>query len=405
MSRGGPLADCTSVGSQRLAGILPGRYDAHMRTHLVVFMAMATSGCGGSSREPVSGTADSSGVRIVVGPSTDAPLPWTMKTVATLRDETGQPISFTAATQRLVGADSLGRVFALSSDPSVLVFDSTGRLSHRLGRRGNGPGELQLPVGLTVRAGVVTVHDLVRRAMMRWSVSLTPLPDSVLTGDAASATAIVPVLGYSLVESVTPEPGFIVQRLQRSDGRQLALTKTATRDVVFSCVTLRGLGRLFDPMLIWSANASVTAFSREAGYVVDVQDSSGNRYSLRRQAEALAPTVSDVEDLFPGGMRVSTGAGPDCVVTAAELVERQGVAEAMPPIADLFVRSNGEVWVQRSGGASPRIDVFDDRGGYQGTLAMDGLPVAELPEGTLLIPVKSGPDQSVTLRRVMFARR
>jgi hypothetical protein len=52
----------------------------------------------------------------------------------------------------------------------VVVIDSAGRYLRTLGRRGNGPGELQMPVGLAITdKNEVAVHELTRRAIIVWS--------------------------------------------------------------------------------------------------------------------------------------------------------------------------------------------------------------------------------------------
>lgn len=111
-----------------------------------------------------------------------------------------------------------------------------------------------------------------------------------------------------------------------------------------------------------------------------------------------------MERLFPGGMSISLGSGPDCVIPSDELIAQQGMSSTMPIVTDLFVRANGETWVQRSEGETFLIDVFDEQGGYRGTTGAVALPVAELPGNVFLVPQPGLDGGSVTLHRVRLTR-
>ncbi len=65
-----------------------------------------------------------------------------------------------------VAFDAAGSLYVLDRDNArVLVFDRTGTFVRQIGRKGQGPGELGLPMQLTVMPdGRVVVFDLVNNA-------------------------------------------------------------------------------------------------------------------------------------------------------------------------------------------------------------------------------------------------
>ena len=243
-----------------------------------------------------------------------------------------------------------------------------------------------------------------RRALIRWSVTSTLLADSVLEGRDATATTVARFSSGSVFEHRLVEAGGIRQQLERADQAVIGTVSTPTREARFKCVTLRDLSPLFAASLVWSANESFVAVSNGQEYVVDVLDRRGVRRSLRRPLRARAPQRGDVERLFPGGMSISLGSGPDCVIPSDELIAQQGMSSTMPIVTDLFVRANGETWVQRSEGETFLIDVFDEQGGYRGTTGAVALPVAELPGNVFLVPQPGLDGGSVTLHRVRLTR-
>jgi hypothetical protein len=83
------------------------------------------------------------------------------------------------------------------------------------------------------------------------------------------------------------------------------------------------------------------------------------------------------------GQRWFIGARP-CVLPAAEIVERQGIAPTIPVIKRLSMAEDGTLWVERwtLKGEPPLRDLFDPSGAYLGTLTGDlAWPQAWLPDG------------------------
>jgi 6-bladed beta-propeller len=368
-------------------------------------MVLVSLACGAESAPQPQGGLDSAGVTIHAGAGSDAPLELAIERLGPLLDSSGVPFSFMSAHHRLVGTDSSGRVFALGPDASVLLFDSGGRFAGRLGRRGNGPGELQLPVSLTVSDGEISVHDAVRRALIRWDLDSRYLGDSLLAGPKADASTIMRFANGTIVERRLIDTDGMRQQLERADHGVLGSVSTPMREARFRCATLRGLSPLFAASLVWSANASFVGMSIGPGYVVDVVDARGQRRSLRRPLKSRAPQRQDVERLFPGGMRISLGSGPDCVIGTDELIAQQGMSSTMPIVTDLFVRANGETWVQRDSGTATIVDVFDHQGKYLGSTSALALPVAELLGEVLLVPEPAGDEGALTLQRIRLRRR
>jgi hypothetical protein len=76
--------------------------------------------------------------------------------------------------------------------------------------------------------------------------------------------------------------------------------------------------------------------------------------------------------------------GAECLIPAAEVVDRTGYADSVPAIADLALAPDGALWVRRwspTGQGGP-IDVFDRTGVYLGTLPGElPFPLHFLPTG------------------------
>ncbi len=126
------------------------------------------AGCGGRSREVMPGSSDAVGG---AGPVSDGNRNLTCGphcTVRLTRRVQLRPPNDTLDffnPLRVATTPDGGYVVAPSLDRAHLfVFDSTGRLTHVAGRRGQGPGEFQWIVGVAVdSAGIVAAADLFLR--------------------------------------------------------------------------------------------------------------------------------------------------------------------------------------------------------------------------------------------------
>jgi hypothetical protein len=90
-----------------------------------------------------------------------------------------------------------------------------------------------------------------------------------------------------------------------------------------------------------------------------------------------------VQRFFPEGKIIGSR---ECVVSAAELVAKRGVASNVQPIRRLAIDLEGNIWAERNTfpDEAPRTDIFDKSGRYLGTLAGYGAPLG-FPSRDLLV--------------------
>jgi hypothetical protein len=133
---------------------------------------------------------------------------------------------------------------------------------------------------------------------------------------------------------------------------------------------------MFTQALVWSGTAERLATSLQVPYVVDVYEQGRLVRSVRRPITTQAPTVEHVNRLHPDGMQIRFNGGA-CTVPAAELLEKQGVADRLPLVEALQFDRQARLWVQRYGiRDEPRsVDVFDRDGNYSGTLSGRAVPL------------------------------
>ena len=142
------------------------------------------------------------------------------------------------------------------------------------------------------------------------------------------------------------------------------------------------------------------------GYEVDIHR--GPEFSLerriRREVPAIRATQAMAEAQVGDGMRVMTPVG-ERVCDAAEVVEEQGFASEVPPIARIAISPSGEIYLQRwaTRGEERATDVLSPKGEYLGTLAL-GFPFPDAFLGTDRIVVQEEDEmelESVVVYRIV----
>lgn len=337
--------------------------------------------------------SDSAGVAIVTSPAADRPLDWTFTRVGVLRDSAGEPWYFTRVHPRGVAVRADGEVFVLDgSEPPVERFAADGAYRGAIGRRGGGPGEYQLPVGVMFVGDTLYVRDLVKRAYARFQPDGTPIADYRLS----DAIGFVGELRFhrdgawfnaSVPDSTQQVMGFYADTTSRTLLHRVAVPRGAA--VQFACIGLSSSTPLFSPTLLWSSAGDRAVVHAQPGYALWVYRDGRLEMSVRRAVPSRAPTVDDAKVLYPEGWKVSFGgAAPDCVVPVETVMEKQGIAAELPQVQDVLALPDGRIVVRRSLAQAPDqlLDVFDADGAYAGTLRGMRMPLAMLPTGELLVP-------------------
>ena len=310
----------------------------------------------------------------------------------------------------------------------VVVLDETGGHAWTFGRKGGGPGELQMPMAMTVLPdGRVVIRDDARRSYQVLAADgtyersvatdfmtlgarpwgeLRPHPEdgflsayrgmNIDTGDPETSRDngdAIPVLHYSLEGESGPRelfradfPGPPATMIARPGERQVEM----------------GPAPAFSPTFAWGVLPDGgAAYIDGTGYDIHVVDAEGTLVrTLRRDVEPRPVTQRDREAERQRRLEAleATGEGAPVMVTEVNgvrtvqrdvemgrrMLERLEFAEVMPVLADLAVDVEGRIWVQRRGervGEPGPVEILTPAGRVVATSDVESLPDVFGPEG------------------------
>lgn len=314
----------------------------------------------------------------------------------------------------------------------VLMFDRAGRFVRQLGHKGGGPGELEVPVGLTLMAdGSVAVLDLAHQnislfgadgrfrrtvawrpewglpgrdlaaeprggvvAMLRPGLNLGPGPNAGTLPRAGQAQRLarVSLAGAGAAETLmeVPDASVTQSRVDNAGGAQR--------------VNVRMMGPPeFAPVTRWGVlPGGGVAITHTQLYTVKVLDARGRVVRLLQRPVAVRrPTERDrehareqVRERMRSGrgmimiMRGPGGGGAAPPPISREQVEERvrelRFADTVRTIQGMIVTPSGKLWVERTppviGDPGP-IDILTPDGRYLGTLRGTPLPAAVSASG------------------------
>jgi hypothetical protein len=333
-----------------------------------VALLSVTVGCGADSTDdgttpPSAIRSDSAGVEIVHHPLQADRMRELAVSDSALLDESGEPYIFNAVPVWSARVDQRGMTYVAEPQAAtVLSFASDGKLEARIGRRGNGPGELRTPLSVITSGDTLSVYDPMRLATLRW------------TDQGRRFLSEIPV--------AASDQGAMALRVDASG--VVALRRTEVGDSTRIEVGIQGAAPLVGfveptpPVL----PLPCMPFRRE----VPVRDAD-------RRAIALAAGR---------GIRARMGA-TECSLSPEELAEAVGVATTVPAVHGVALLSNGSLWVKRTipGETPGLIDYFAPSGEYVMTLKASYLPIGILPDSRILLPIADDESGGVI---VFFAR-
>lgn len=363
---------------------------------LVIATSLATA-CGNrdNSAGALSTTVDSSGVSVVTGRATDVALPWTFTELYRLGGADSGVTSFTRANISNVSTNGTDRIAVLDPDNNntIQLFDSSGTWIRSLGATGSGPGEMQFPRDVRLTAdGRLMVYDIMKQALLQWDATGEILPEHRLV-HSGSVSTVVPVGNGELYVGVfTTDTVARVSRLEQwttSDTVVIdSLVGPRPKMVQFSCVGL-SLPPLFTGELAWAAGAGSVAITTQSSYVIDIRDRGKLVRSIRRNIPPIAAVADDAAKLYPDGLKVVFEGG-GCVTPSKEIGEKLGVAPTLPVVRRLVFDPVGRLWVERYTfeDETPKVDVFDADGRYEGTVTGRSLPLGFLGTDRVLFPIE-----------------
>lgn len=337
---------------------------------------------------------------------------------------------------RAVAFDRQDNVYVLDQQNTrVVVFDASGKYVRQFGRKGQGPGELSLPLQLTVTAdGQVVVGDLGNRAFIvfdRNGEHLRNVPfgeemgmlamggvhadprggvvarsNAMIRPDDLDQPNITSIFRQPLAEGAQaqpiyrlslPKPHVMEGPSSREGGRAV---RVMSMDPIFGARTTFGV--LPDGGI---------AVSHETPYNIRILDASGRHvrslsrsYPLRRvtkkdqeaweerrqnaMANGTGPTTIVAASTGGGATTFSTGGGgraPGGAARAAVMsIEDMQWAQVMSIVTGVRTDPSGRIWVQRradDGSDAGPIDLVMSDGRYIGTLPAQPLPDAVSASG------------------------
>lgn len=377
-----------------------------------VVVALAAAGaCASPPAEPADVVrTDSAGVRIVSSGAEDRELPWRFDSVDVLRDSVGEPWLAPVVQHSQVIIDRAGRTYVLTPDEGIARFGLDGRFDRTIGRSGAGPGEFRRPVALTAQGDTLVVHDVAKRALVRFSSGLEPVAERSLDGALSNLSAIAfRAGGFWFSERLRDDSvRSVVLRSDTTDGAVLA--RVAVRHgkpVRYQCFGFPQSTPFFSPTLHWTANGPRILVNAQPTYALALYEGRRLVASVRRPLAVRAPTLEDMRDLYPSGFDVVVVDGrPSCTIPIEELVAQQGLAPQYPFVHGVQLLSDGTIWASRArfGSSRPMIDVFGSDGAYVGTVAGMQLPLGRYPNGDLLLLREDSVSAEVVMQRVRVRR-
>lgn len=350
---------------------------------------------------------DSAGVRIVTSGAADRELPWRFERIDVLRDSAGDPWLFTRASARTVITDRAGRTYALD-DRRIVRFGRDGRQELVIGRRGQGPGEMELPTAIGAQGDSIFALDPLRAALVRWGPTFAPIAQLPLTGALGNVDRIAFRTGGFWAHRREFAEGVYTLSLiaDTAGGPPLHRVQQPRATMVRMCNGGISWPPFFSPRINWAATGPRVLVNAEPGYVLWLHEGARIVASVRRPLTPRAPRAEDAEREMPNGLRVQFGnATAPCTLSAADAFAQAGSAPLLPLVQDLQLLSDGTMWVLRSfAEESPIIDVFGSDGAYVGTVTGLRLPIALLPNGELLVPAEDEESGGTVLARMRVAR-
>jgi len=345
-----------------------------------------------------------------------------------------------------VAFDDAGHLFVLDRDNHrVLVYGGDGTFARMFGRRGGGPGELELPIYMAVTGNEVMVVDMAHSAMVVYSRDGTHLRNVPFDEDRPGRAF-----------AAHPKGGFVYEPMAMSvrmvDGGMPQVTRRETLPILWRrgdgsapprtlydapapapgpqqansqaggpVVVRSGAPATFSPALQWGVLPDGgLAVARSERYSLEVTGDDGR--VARVIERALTPRrVTERDKEHARALReraVASGAGVVSVgasggapppaqiqALAQQSLASMTFAETMPVIQAVTVDGEGRIWVRRAGDREydrGPIDIIAADGRYMGTLPAGTRTPSAFGPGGLVAYVES---DDMDVQRVRVSRR
>lgn len=353
-----------------------------------------------------------------------------------------RPINMTLESMYEVGAfggadwENFGEVTGLAFGPDgnlyvldgmsfrVVVISPAGDLVRTFGRQGQGPGEFQMPGGITVlEDGTVAVYD---RAVRNFtflepdgtyirSVPTSMLEDGISMGRLAAGGGVTVSEFRGLdVDTGTPETDpkngdkLFIREIGNSGvgAVRAAMTRPGNRATFTSTpneqnISIGGGEPAFAPRIDWELLPDGRlAWIDQAAYSVNVGGPGGTEVVFTRPIQPRVTTARDQTAEKDRRLTAleATGAGAPLMIEmengvrrsrrdtemGRRMIEALEFADVIPTIEAIAVDQMGRIWAHRTGaavGESGPVDLIDPSRGYLGSFELDALPSAVSAQG------------------------
>lgn len=360
---------------------------------MVTLVALVT-GCERASQDVPWSIRDSAGVSLVTNFGDDIPLTWRLDSAVTIGGEGEGPGAFYSILEwGSVGADANGNVYVLDTrNRRIVSFDSVGQFRYSAGTPGQGPGEFERAMHLSVSPeGHVAAYDWAKQSLVRFDSSgvfqyLLHLDDISYDGRQLQ------LVGEDVVFTRWPPGGVghLELVVRSADGRKTvlssAVTPVSTETVTFErCgLELPLGGPIFTHELFWFATSDRIYVTPGPSYRIDVYQDGDLHTRIARDVAGVPATRAMAEREVADGLTLGA-----CTVPANEIVDGRGFVETVPALSRFVVSPVGEIWAGRRGsGPEGLVDIFRPDGTYVGTM----------PPGTPLPVTFIGPSMVGVIR-------
>ena len=369
-------------------------------TAVVAPMSCSPSGAGNTT------VADSAGVAIVTNLGQPALLEWTLDTTRVFGGDESGSATFFLARPALVDVDARGRIYVLEpNEYRVTVFDSTGLALGSMGRQGEGPGELEWPLSVSVAGeGRAYVHDgegqLVQlqlgdqagtESALNYGVIHMSLRHVEATPQGVLIWARVPFAGTESIEELDNR----VERLLSVTGQdtvELVTGKPGYMTTAYypRCSFTFSIRQPLAPLINWSQWGNRVAVSAWGGFRIDVLED----HRLVRSARWAGVGEQELTRSEAIALLEAQGYLGPCDDDVGETIEKHGFHPRPQIVSSLAVAPDGYLWAEvATASGEDRILVLGPEGRIEGVLP-DGfpMPLTFLPDGRPLIQVKDRLD-------------
>ncbi len=383
---------------------------SRIRVSLHLGLLALTVGCRADSavegtEAPSATRSDSAGIEIVHHPLQVDRMRELAVSDSALLDETGAPYIFNSVPVWSARVDQRGMTFV--ADPqaaTILSFSGDGKFVARIGRRGNGPGELRTPLSVVTSGDTLSVYDPMRLATLRWTEQgrrfLSEIP--VAASDQGALALRVDASGVVALRRTVVGDSTRVEVGMHDAPPLVGFTEPTPPVLSLPCIPIpQRRWRLLAPQVhVHSAERRIVANGGD--YVVYIIRDGGIERIIRREVPVRDANRRAIALAAGRGIRARMGA-TECSLSPAELADAVGVATTVPAVHGVALMSDGSLWVKRTlpGETPGLLDYFAPSGEYVMTVKASHLPIGILPDARILFPIADEESGGVI---VVFAR-